>query len=222
MNSRMTLEGISDGKVYDIEDWVAADAGGCNGCSACCHDVGDLVVLTPFDIYEMTRRQKASFDDLLVDKIELREKNRIWLPHLKMQEETKRCSFLNEEDRCTIHGQRPNICRLFPLGRVYEDDDFKYFLQVGNCTKPSLTKVQVKEWIGIENYAENKAFILAWHRLLKALTFRLKFVRDEEELAAINQYLLDTFYRKLVKEGEDFYVAFAKCLPEAKNQLNIL
>lgn len=222
MKSLRTLEGISDGKIYDIEDTVKAGTGGCDGCSACCHGVGDLVILTPFDVYEMMSYLDISFDELLVDKIELRENNKMVLPHLKMQGDSERCSFLNGEDRCSIHGHRPNICRLFPLGRVYEDDDFKYFLQVESCIKPNLEKVKVKEWIGIENYKENKAFILEWYRLIKALTFRLKFVRDEEERDAINRYLLDTFYRMTLKDGEDFYAAFLRCLPEAKNGLGII
>lgn len=222
MKSLRTLEDISDGRIYDIEDTVKAGTGGCDGCSACCHGVGDLVVLTPFDVYELVSHLNVSVDELLADKLELLENNKIVLPHLKMYGDSKRCSFLNEEDRCIIHGHRPNICRLFPLGRVYEEDDFKYFLQVGNCLKPTLEKVKVKEWIGIENYGENKAFILAWHRLLKALTFRLKFVRDAKELDTINKYLLDTFYRMTLKDGEDFYSAFSRCLPEAKNQLGII
>lgn len=222
MRSLRTLEGISDGKIYDIEDTVKADAGGCNGCSACCHDVGDLVVLTPFDVYEIKSSLNKSFDELLEDKLQLRESNKIRLPYLKMDGDSKRCSFLNREDRCSIHGHRPNICRLFPLGRVYEDDGFKYFLQVNSCLKPELEEVKVKDWIGIISYDENKDFILEWHRLLKALGFRLKFVRDPQELGAINQYLLDTFYRMALQEGEDFYTAFFRCLPEAKNHLGII
>lgn len=222
MNSPRTLESISDGKIYDIEDIVKADACGCEGCSACCHGIGDLVVLTPFDVYEMVKHLNVSIDELLEDKIELRENNKILLPYLKMQGDSERCSFLNEEGRCMIHGHRPNICRLFPLGRVYENNDFKYFLQVNNCTKPNLKNVKVKEWIGIDNYPENKAFILAWHQLIKALTFRLKFVQDAEERKAINEYLLDKFYRMVLKDDEDFYSAFWDRLPEAKNELNII
>ena len=149
MRSLKTLEDISDGIIYDIEDTVKAGTGGCEGCNACCHDVGDLVLLTPFDVYEMVSYLNISFDELLVDRLELRENNKILLPHLKMHRDSKRCSFLSIEGRCLIHGHRPNICRLFPLGRVYEDDDFKYFLQVGSCIKPNLEKVKVKEWIGI-------------------------------------------------------------------------
>ncbi|MGL4346172.1 MAG: YkgJ family cysteine cluster protein [Cellulosilyticaceae bacterium] len=222
MKALKSLEGISDGRVYDIEDRVKADAGGCNGCSACCHNVGDLVVLTPFDVYEMISHLNVSFDELLLDKIELRESNKILLPHLKMDESSKRCRFLNSNDRCSIHSYRPNICRLFPLGRVYDGDDFKYFLQVKGCTKPNLQEVRIEDWIGIVNYPQNKAFIMDWYRLLKALTFRLKFVWDEEERTTINQCLLDTFYRMPIKEGQDFYAAFAQCLPEGKNTLGIL
>ena len=220
MRSINILEEISDGKLYDIKDTVKADTCGCNGCSDCCCDVGDLVVLTPFDIYEMVNYLGVGFDELLGDKIELRENNKILLPYLKMQDDNKNCSFLNKEGRCTIHSKRPNICRLFPLGRVYNDDNFKYFLQVGNCPKENLKEVKVSEWIGIENYDDNKKFILEWYKFIKALTFRLKFVRDEKELEEINQILLDSCYRINIKE--DFYSVFLKHLPEVKNRLGII
>lgn len=195
MRTTNILDKISDGRLYDIEDVVKADTCGCDGCSDCCKDVGDLVVLTPFDIYEITNYLNMDFDKLIGDKIVLRENNKIVLPYLKMQEKNKNCSFLDEKGRCTIHLKRPNICRLFPLGRAYQDNDFKYFLQVDNCPKDELKDVKVSQWINIENYNENKKFILEWYKFIKALTFRLKFVRDEDEIENINQILLDSFYR---------------------------
>ena len=221
MKSINILDEISDGKLYDIEDMVKADTCGCDGCSACCQDVGDLVVLTPFDVYEMVSFLGVNFDELLGEKIQLRTNNKISLPYLKMQDKNKKCTFLNNEGRCMIHSKRPNICRLFPLGRVYKDNDFKYFLQVGNCPKNNLKDVKVKEWVGIENYNENKKFILEWYNFIKALTFRLKFVRDEKEFEEINQILLDKFYRVDIKEG-DFYSVFSKTLPQVKNRLGII
>lgn len=214
------LDEISDGKLYDIKDIVKADTCGCDGCSDCCIDVGDLVVLTPFDIYEMVSFLDIKFDELLNDKIDLRQENKILLPYLKMQDNTKKCSFLNEENRCMIHSKRPNICRLFPLGRVYQDNDFKYFLQVGNCPKNDLKDVKVNDWIGIDNYDENKKFILEWHKFIKALTFRLKFVRDEKEIEEINNILLDNFYR--IKIKGNFYEEFNKTLPKVKSILGII
>ena len=222
MRPKNILDEISDGKLYDIEDIVKADTCGCDGCNACCCDVGELVVLTPFDIYEMVNYLNVEFDELLGNKIVLRENNKILLPYLKMQDENKNCTFLNKEGRCTIHSKRPNICRLFPLGRVYNNDDFKYFLQVGNCPKEDLQDVTVKSWVEIENYDENKRFILEWYKFIKALTFRLKFIRDEEEIKNINQILLDNCYRIKIKEDEDFYSVFFENLPKVKNMLGII
>ena len=221
MRPKNILDEISDGKLYDIGDMVKADTGGCTGCSDCCKDVGDLVVLTPFDVNEIVNFLGVSFDELLGDKIVLRETNKISLPYLKMQDKNKYCSFLNKEGRCTIHSKRPNICRLFPLGRVYKGDDFKYFLQIGNCPKDNLQEVKIESWLGIDNYDENKKFILEWHKFIKALTFRLKFVRDEEEIAKVNETILNGFYRTSIKEA-DFYSEFMKNFPKIKNDLGII
>ncbi len=221
MISNVRLDAVSDGRLYDINDMVKADTGGCEGCSACCHGVGELVVLTPFDVHEIRRQGNATFDHLLEDRLELRLDDKLLLPHLKMVGEAERCSFLDPHDRCSIHGFRPNICRLFPLGRAYEQDDFKYFLQTGACTKTHLLKIKVKKWIGIENYAANKAFLLAWYQLVKALAFRMKFIRDEQELKAVQEELLDTFYR-LPADNDDFYAEFFKRLPVVKDRWGVL
>ncbi|MGL4363054.1 MAG: YkgJ family cysteine cluster protein [Cellulosilyticaceae bacterium] len=222
MRTLKTLEGISDGKLYDYDDIVNADTRGCNGCYTCCHQIGDLVELTPFDVYEMTTYLNETFDMLCDKKIALQKNNKLMLPYLKMVGERQQCSFLNEKGRCSIHGQRPNICRLFPLGRVYENDNFKYFLQVGTCVMNDLSPIKVSDWIGIKDYDENKKFIIEWYKLLKALQFRLKFVYDEEERCQLNDYLIKTFYNLDVKENETFYEAFIRILPEAKKQLGVL
>lgn len=221
MKSNINLESISDGKFYDINDMVRADTGGCEGCSACCHDVGDLVTLTPFDAYQIRSLLNTSLDSLLADKLELVTDNKIGLPHLKMDSISKKCSFLNDKGRCEIHTHRPNICRLFPLARVYEEDDFKYILQQNACVKESLSKIKLKKWIGIENYNENKAFLISWHRLLKALSFRVKFIRDKSELDEVNKCIF-TFYTLGSDENESFYSAYYSFLEVAKDKLGII
>lgn len=221
MIAKVSLNDISDGRLYDINDMVKADTGGCNGCSACCHGVGEMVQLTPFDAFAMTRHLGVSLDVLLGDRLELRLEGKILLPHLRMCEEDERCSFLSDAGRCSIHGCRPNICRLFPLGRAYEQDDFKYFIQTEVCVKAELDETTVAAWIGIADYDKNKAFLLAWYNVLKALAFRTKFIRDPQELEALREDLLETFYR-ISPDTDDFYAEFWGRLPEAKKRLGIL
>lgn len=222
MNKNVNLYDISDGKFYEIDQMVNADTGGCINCSACCYGVGDLVILTPYDVYEMSRCLNLSFDELLIDKIELQVDEKIALPHLGEISESEKCSFLSDEGRCEIHAHRPSICRLFPLGRVYEDETFKFFLQTKACVMPSLEPILVADWIGIANYDENKRFLLAWHSLLKALKFRVKFIREDQELVEINNFLIDTFFRMRNGNSTDFYETFFALLPEAKKKLGII
>lgn len=57
---------------------------GCMGCSWCCQEMGESVVLTPFDLYELTTHLEKSFDELMEDKIELYMTDGMVLPNLKM------------------------------------------------------------------------------------------------------------------------------------------
>lgn len=222
MKSVMSLEGISDGKLYDIEDVVSADAGGCKGCSACCQGVGELFSLTPYDVYEIRSYLKISFEELLKKFLVLKENGKLILPHLGMTGDEESCKFLDLNGRCSIHSHRPNICRLFPLGRIYENGSFKYFLQVGSCQKPVLSDVKVGDWLGITDYSRNKEFIIDWHNIIKAMNFRMKFVYDDDDLKMLNDIFLDSFYRVESEIDEDFYSIFYRTLPEVKKKLGII
>ena len=84
--------------------------------------------------------QERLFETLLAGKIELNVVDGIILPNLKMAGAEDGCGFLTEEGRCGIHPFRPGICRLFPLGRYYEENGFRYFLQVHECQKENRRK----------------------------------------------------------------------------------
>ena len=133
-------------RLYAAGDMVKIGCNDCRGCSYCCQEMGESVVLTPFDVYELTVHLGKSFDELMEDKIELYMTDAVVMPNLKMSvrrisaagilsgsDETQTsgdvpesgeirevCGFLNEAGRCSIHDFRPGLCRLFPLGRNYE------------------------------------------------------------------------------------------------------
>ena len=130
MLRNVDLSEISDGKLYDANDMVKADCKGCEGCSACCRGMGKSIVLDPLDVHRLTTGLGVPFEALLSQHIELNVVDGLILPNLKMTESADACPFLNAQGRCSIHAYRPGICRLFPLGRFYENDSFQYFLQL--------------------------------------------------------------------------------------------
>jgi len=212
MKRNVDLKEISDGRLYSSNDMVKADCGNCEGCFACCCGMGQSIVLDPMDIHRITGGLNYTFDTLLAKYIELNVVDGMILPNLKMQDDTARCAFLNEEGRCSIHPIRPGICRLFPLGRYYENGSFQYFLQTHECRKENRAKIKVKKWMDTPNLKKYEEYIIKWHYFLKDMEAYLEEHPEEEK--TIGMSLLKIFYMQ--PYGEDFYAEFDRRLSEVK------
>jgi Fe-S-cluster containining protein len=216
-----SLNDISDGKLYDLNDLVQVQCNGCKGKAACCHGMGNSIVLDPFDIYRLTTNLSITFEQLLSDKMVLNIVDGIILPNLKMTDVSEHCAFLNKDGRCSIHAYRPGICRIFPLGRYYENQEFKYILQVNECSNSSLTKIKVSKWIDTPDIIKNQQFIMAWHYFLLDIEKIIKNSQDQNTVKNINMYILNRFYLKKYEEDRDFYIQFEERLKEVRNVLNM-
>jgi len=219
MKRNIDINEISDGQLYGPNDMVKADCKGCEGCSDCCKGMGESIVLDPYDIYRLTTGLQRTFEELLTDKIELNVFDGMILPNLKMSEETDACAFLTEEGRCSIHSIRPGICRLFPLGRFYENGGFQYFLQIHECRNQNRTKVKVKKWIDTPDFDRYEKFVCDWHYFLKDLQEEIvekqlacstKEQTDQIQVYAkkISMAILQVFYLTPYDFHADFYEQF--------------
>lgn len=209
MRRNVSLEEISDGRLYGENDMVKADCHGCRGCSLCCTDMGNSVILDPYDVYRLQAGLGKTLSCLLEEgAAQLNVVDGIVLPNLRMCGEEQRCYFLDGEGRCGIHQSRPGICRLFPLGRFYEKGDFKYFLQIGECTAHNRSKVKVAKWIDTPNPGRNHAFVRDWHALLKDLEEKAAGAEDPEGPKRLNLSMLRTFFMTEYDVEQDFYGQF--------------
>lgn len=221
MKRNCSLDDISDGKFYDLNDLVEASCNGCKGHASCCHGMGNSIVLDPYDIYQLTKNLKVTFEELLVNKIELNVVDGIILPNLKMMEESEGCAFLNSQGKCSVHSFRPGICRIFPLGRYYENQNFQYILQMNECQNNSKTKTKVSKWIDTPDFKENKKFILDWHYFLIDKENIIKGIEDMKLVKNINMFILNSFYLKKYDPDSDFYLQFYQRLSEANKILKL-
>ena len=215
MERNVRMEDISDGKLYSNNDMVKADTGNCQGCSACCRGMGKSIVLDPLDIYHLTTNLHKSTEELLNSYIELNVVDGIILPNLKMAGPNEACGFLDNNGRCSIHAHRPGICRLFPLGRFYEDGGFKYFLQTHECKKENRTKVKVKKWIDTPNLKQYESFVADWHYFLNSMEERAN-ESDDATAKQISMFLLQNFYIKPYDRSADFYPQYEERRAAAK------
>lgn len=209
MKRNVRLEEISDGRLYGENDMVRADCHGCEGCSGCCTDMGNSVILDPFDIYRIQTGYGKPLSELLAEEaVEWNVVDGIILPNMKMAGSKKQCAFLDEKGRCGIYPYRPGVCRLFPLGRYYESGDFRYFLQTKECTRANRSKVKAAKWIDTPDTDRYHAFVREWHYFLNGQEEALAGTEDMERAKALNLLLLRTFYLEPFDACRDFYPQF--------------
>ena len=226
----VSLEEISDGRLYGLNDMAKLGCNDCSGCSSCCRGMGNTIVLDPYDVWRLTGGLGVSLQQLLAGHLELNVVDGIILPNLKLAGDSEQCTFLNEAGRCSIHPYRPGICRLFPLGRYYEEDGFRYILQVHECEKQNRSKVKIRKWMDTPDMERYDAYIADWHAFLSKLRAKLEKetlagassdAADEEassqDLAkSISMYVLQQFYLLLYDTSRDFYSQYEARMAAAK------
>lgn len=214
-----TIPGSIDNKKYSFSDLAPIGCEDCAGCSECCHEMGDSIIQDPYDLWNFCSHMKISGGaevtfDLLISEDgpwELSEQDTLLLPNLKMVEPGV-CSFLNEQGRCSIHQIRSGLCRLYPLGRIFEAVDNQYQLSyyvldetLGCHKQKNGTPVLISEWLGIPNMNQYEKFQIAWHDV-KAEAKEMANQMTDEGKRSVQELLLRIFYSQNYKA--DFYSDF--------------
>ena len=215
MLRNVSLEEISDGRLYGLNDMAKLGCNDCAGCSSCCRGMGNTIVLDPYDVWRLTGGLGVSLQQLLAGHLELNVVDGIILPNLKLAGDSEQCTFLNDAGRCSIHPYRPGICRLFPLGRYYEEDGFRYILQIHECEKTNRSKVKIRKWMDTPDMERYDAYIADWHAFLSKL--RTKLEDASSDLAkSVSMYILQRFYLLPYDTSRDFYSQYEARIAAAK------
>ena len=222
MKRMVDLKQVSDGRLYSSGDMVKADCRDCEGCSACCRGMGSSILLDPMDVWRLRRDLHKDFSTLIEKEAELGMADGMILPNMKMDVRTDACPFLDGNGRCSIHDSRPGLCRLFPLGRYYEENGCRYFLQIYECRKKDRGKIKIKKWLGIPNLKAYEAYILSWHDFLEKCREGADTL-DEEKRRTLALYVLRRFYELpyYADSEENFYAEFAQRLTESEEKLGL-
>lgn len=220
MEREVPLEDLK--KLYTSSDMVKADCNGCRGCSDCCRGMGQSIILDPLDIHRLKTNLGVGFQMLMQDKIELQAAEGSILPNLKMNQEGEACAFLDEEGRCRIHAFRPGLCRIFPLGRFYEDGAFRYYLQSRECKMTKRSKIKVSKWVDTPDLKKYESFIARWHYFLKDIQIFLADMKDEQLTKELNMYVLNSFYVEDFDGSLDFYGQFEERIRKTEKLLEVM
>ena len=92
------------------------------------------------------------------------------------------------------------------LGRFYEEQGFRYFLQVHECPKPDKGKIKIRKWLDLPDLKRYEQFVCGWHDYLKEQ--KKKVEADPEQIKPVSMELLRRFYIMPYDLDGDFYEQF--------------
>ncbi|MDO4326270.1 MAG: YkgJ family cysteine cluster protein [bacterium] len=228
-----TYDSVPGGRLYTSNDMVKVGCGDCEGCSTCCEGMGQSVVLTPWDVFQMVRGSGKTVTELFQDFIEFHVEEGMIVPNLQMTEERDACVFLSAQGRCMIHPFRPGICRLFPLGRKYGEKggeksgefcgepEISYFLLEDSCPKENKSKVKVKKWLDVSELKEYEKFLGAWYTFCRKVKAKLTETADEDWKKKANLYVLQSFYFRGYESEKGFYGLMEERMAQAADVLEL-
>ncbi len=197
-------------QLLGANDMAKLGCGDCDGCSACCRGMGRSILLDPYDIFRLQKITGQNFAGLMQEKIELGVEDGLILPVLRMQPETDACGFLAADGRCSIHAGRPGLCRLFPLGRKYDEKGLHYFLLEDACEIQNRTKVKIRKWLETPALSQYEGFLTVWHELRGNLQEQIGKRQSDTFAQKSNVLFLELFYKRPYDTEEDFYIQFEK------------
>lgn len=94
----------------------------CNACSRCCQH--KVIQVNPYEVARLARHTGKTFAEF---RAECTEDGKGAI--LRRTEDTDTCIFLGEKG-CSVHSNRPLVCRLYPLGRRASADGTETWLRV--------------------------------------------------------------------------------------------
>ncbi len=215
-----SIEEIYDGRFYTPDDMVPVGCADCAGCSECCRNTADTIILDPQDMYLLSKGTGKVFTDMIEHEIEIRLVDGMILPNLMEQHggEEEHCLFLTEEGRCSIHAYRPGFCRLYPMGRYYTENGFHYILQKNECTGRVKTPVRLRDWLGIEDLPRYEAYIQDWHDFRKRVE-KVVPILTERSRDSVQRYILQVFFVHPYLTRQDFYTQYEARMEICKKAL---
>ena len=104
--------------VHDVQGRSDGFGFVCGRCSRCCHD--KVIQVNPYEVARLARGLGMSTGEFAA-----RHTDQGLGVHL-LRRDDGACEFLGPEG-CTVHADRPLVCRLYPLGRHVADDGSERF-----------------------------------------------------------------------------------------------
>ncbi|MEG1723784.1 MAG: YkgJ family cysteine cluster protein [Anaerovoracaceae bacterium] len=176
----------------------------CKQCGKCCRERSEPIILTGYDIYNASKYLNISTLEFVAKYTRgyTGENSHLPIVVLKERQYDNTCPMLRG-GKCTIQAAKPLVCRLYPLGRLYDsrDGEYKYFAQKGSCEGKKV-KTTLRGWLETFDIQTLDCASRLWTSfLMSAVNASLSVLDNPEQLKKFQQSVLFMAYVNFVPES---------------------
>ena len=120
----------------------------CKACGKCCKHREDIL-LTPYDLFRIASYLGRTPQEIVERYCEVYEGGQSHFPVVRVLPvyPDNSCPFLRNR-KCSVHAQKPVVCRVYPLARITKSDGSLGYLYNGASCKHEPQRITVREWLG--------------------------------------------------------------------------
>lgn len=170
----------------------------CRMCGNCCRKRNDAVVINGPDLFRVARALGSSPAEVAWKHTRMNIGGDSHLPVLVLRERLDGSCSLLRNGRCTVQQNKPAVCALFPLGRMYDsrDNQFHYFWQGCSMGETgSAGKVwTLREWLDEFGLRDSEDDVKAWTQLVMGLAAVTHPMKDDQMTKTMLETLIDAIY----------------------------
>lgn len=163
----------------------------CKMCGSCCRKRQEPILMTGLDIFRIAQALCIHPQQVVEKKTTGYLGDQSHVPVLVLKERLDGSCSLLRNGKCMVHTNKPVVCALFPLGRMYNSmtHEIQYFKNHHNCiTGDEGGKLwTLQEWLNEFNISNLNEESMAWNKMITGVatvTSKIDSNKIPEEMIA--------------------------------------
>lgn len=170
----------------------------CRMCGNCCRKRKDLIVINGPDLFRVARALGLSPAEVAWKHTRMNIGGDSHLPVLVLRERLDGSCSLLRNGRCMVQENKPAVCALFPLGRLYDPQDHQFHYFWEGCsmgkTGPEGKEWTLREWLDEFGLRETEGDVEIWTKLAGGLAAITHPMTEGKISKSMLEVLLDAIY----------------------------
>ena len=170
----------------------------CKMCGRCCRNRSEPILLTGTDVFRIAVALQMTPRDVLLKYTNADIGESSHVPIIYLKERLDGSCRLMKNGRCSVQKSKPIVCALYPLGRIWnvKEERFYYFSNGDMCPgswKPK-KRWTLQEWLDEFDIEKTESWTIEWNKLLgdiALITAQMDISRIDDAIAG---YLTDIMY----------------------------